>query len=172
MNVRAATEEDAEEIVRLTEAGWRVAYNGIVPTEQIENLPVSAWRHDVTSGLRSPVADSFSRIAEVDGNVVGYCYVAAPGRDEPADSRIAEVVAIYVDPKRWGNGIGRALMESVTEEVTRAGYEQMTLWTFERNAQARAFYARLGWQRDPERRPHAATGTPTIRLRHTIEHAE
>lgn len=172
MHVRAATEEDTEEIVRLTASGWRVAYTGIVPSEQIENLPISAWRHDVATGLRSPVADSFNLIAELDGNVVGYCYVAAPGRDEPPDSRLAEVVAIYVDPKRWGQGIGRGLMESATEEVTRAGYREMTLWTFERNAQARAFYARLGWGRDDERRPHAATGTPTIRLRLSLEDAE
>ena len=65
--------------------------------------------------------------------------MAAPGRDEPPDSKVAEVVAIYVDPKRWMQGIGRALMESVTELAAEAGYPEMTLWTFERNAQARAF---------------------------------
>ncbi len=91
--------------------------------------------------------------------------MAAPGRDEPAGSNVAEVVAIYVDPKRWMAGIGRALMESATGLAADAGYPEMTLWTFERNAQARAFYARLGWTKDDERRPHAATGTPTIRLR-------
>lgn len=130
---------------------------------------MSGWRHDVSTGLRSPVADSFTRIAELEGGVVGYCYVAAPGRDEPAGSRVAEVAAIYVDPKRWRQGIGRALMESVVEEAGRAGYEEITLWTFEQNAQARAFYDRLGWKRNGERRPHEATGTPTIRLRQTLQ---
>lgn len=170
--VRDATRADTEEIVRLTASGWRVAYSGIVPAERLENLPIAAWRHDISAGLRKPEADSFTRIADIDGEVVGYCYVAAPGRDEPPGSRIAEVVAIYVDPRRWSSGIGRALMESATELAAAAGYEQMTLWTFERNAQARAFYARLGWQRDDERRPHAGTGTPTIRLRHSLESAQ
>lgn len=163
--VRDAVEADTEAIVELTASGWRVAYTGIVPAERIENLPITQWRHDVSSGLRAPVADSFTRVAEIDGEVAGYCFVAAPGRDEPAGSKVAEVVAIYVDPKRWMAGIGRALMESATSLAAAAGYPEMTLWTFERNAQARAFYARLGWTKDDERRPHAATGTPTIRLR-------
>ena len=168
IEVRDATKDDTDEMVRLTASGWRVAYSGIVPAEQVANLPTEDWRRDISAGLRDPVADSFTRIAEIGDEVVGYCYVAAPGRDEPPGSRVAEVVAIYVDPKRWSNGIGRALMESVTEQVARAGYEEMTLWTFERNAQARAFYARLGWQREDERRPHATSGTPTIRLRISV----
>jgi len=66
--------------------GWRTAYAGILPAERIESLPIAAWHHDVSSGLRAPAADSFTRIAEMDGDVVGYCFVAAPGRDEPAGS--------------------------------------------------------------------------------------
>ncbi len=48
------------------------------------------------------MADSFTRIAEIDGAPVGYCFVAAPGREEPKGSRIAELVAIYVDPQPLG----------------------------------------------------------------------
>ncbi len=69
--VRDAVEADTEAIVELTASGWRVAYTGIVPAERIENLPITQWRHDVSSGLRAPVADSFTRVAEIDGEVVG-----------------------------------------------------------------------------------------------------
>lgn len=166
--MRAAREADTEAIVELTAAGWRAAYSGIVPRERIAELPLAAWRHDVATGLRSPVADSFTFVAERDAEVLGYCYVAAPGREQPAGSRVAELVAIYVTPARWGQGIGRSLMEAAVAEAEQLGYEEMALWTFERNAQARAFYARLGWRRDGGRRPHAATGVPTIRLRRTL----
>lgn len=172
VEVRDATGADVEEIVRLTASGWRAAYRGIVPAERIENLPVSGWRHDIAAGLRSPVADSFTRIAEIEGAPVGYCFVAAPGREEPPGSRIAELVAIYVDPARWRGGIGRALMAGATAEANRAGYGEMTLWSFEKNAPALAFYAGLGWERDGARRPHAATGVPTIRLRTRLGQAE
>ena len=51
--VRDATRADTEEIVRLTASGWRVAYSGIVPAERLENLPIAAWRHDISAGLRN-----------------------------------------------------------------------------------------------------------------------
>ena len=38
----------------------------------------------------------------MDGDVAGYCFVAAPGREEPDESKVAELVAIYVDPRRAG----------------------------------------------------------------------
>jgi GNAT superfamily N-acetyltransferase len=164
LRVRAATEADAEAIVELTAAGWRAAYPGIVPAERIESLPIAGWRHDVRSGLRSPEGDSFTLIAELDGAVAGYCYVAAPGRENPPDSRVAELVALYVDPDRWRRGVGRILLQSAGDRARRAGYAELTLWSFEQNARALNFYEALGWERTAERRPHRATGAPTIEL--------
>lgn len=166
--VRAATLEDAERIVELTAAGWRAGYPGIVPQALIEKLPVAAWRHDVSSGLRAPLADAFTRIAELDGETVGYAYVAAPGREQPAGSRVAELVAIYVDPRHWRAGVGRGLAASALAGAGEAGYERMLLWTFEANARARAFYRELGWREDGAARPHRASGTPTIRMSRSV----
>jgi GNAT superfamily N-acetyltransferase len=166
--IREARVDDAEAIVQLTAAGWRSAYPGIVPEERIEKLPIAGWRHDVGSGLRSPAGDSFTRIAEADGEAAGYCFVAAPGREEPAASTVAEVVALYVDPGRWRQGIGRALLGSAEDEAGSRGYTEAFLWSFERNAQAIAFYEERGWSRDGAARPHAATGAPTVRLRHSL----
>jgi GNAT superfamily N-acetyltransferase len=162
--IREAVVDDAEAIVQLTAAGWRAAYPGIVSKGRIENLPIAGWRHDVGSGLRSPVDDSFTWIAEAEGEAAGYCFVAAPGREEPADSTVAEVVALYVDPDRWRQGIGQALLGRAEEEAGFRGYTEGILWSFERNIQAVAFYERMGWSRDGAARPHAGTGAPTVRL--------
>ncbi len=172
VGVREGELGDAEAIVQLTAAGWRTAYRGIVEPERIAELPISAWRHDVRTGLRSPVADAFTRIAEIDGQIAGYCYVAAPGRDQPEGSPIAELVAIYVAPERWRQGIGRALMESAAAEARRLGYGELILWTFDDNARAKAFYVALGWSPDGAARPHEASGAPTVRLRRVLQQAE
>lgn len=166
ITLRAAVEGDVEAIVGLTAAGWRAAYRGIVPERLLEQLPVGAWRHDVSHGLRSPLADSFTRIAELEGEAgaAGYCFVAAPGREEPRGSTVAELVAIYVDPGHWRRGVGRALAAGAIEETARLGYTGLALWTFEANERARAFYRELGWRDDGARRPHQASGTPTIRM--------
>jgi GNAT superfamily N-acetyltransferase len=168
LRVRPAEPDDAEAMVQLTASGWRTAYRGMVPDSYIERLPISGWRHDIAAGLRSPEGDSFTWIADVEGGAAGYCFVAAPGREEPKGSRVAELVAIYVEPSRWGQGLGRALMESSLEEATRHSYEEIVLWTFERNERARAFYDQLGWHDDGARRPHRASGAATLRFRRSL----
>jgi GNAT superfamily N-acetyltransferase len=165
IGVRDATLDDAEEIVELTAAGWRAAYPGIVPDAHLAKLPISAWRHDIREGLTRPARRSFTKIAELDGVVSGYCYVAAPGRDEPDESRMAEVVAIYVDPRSWRRGVGRELLGAAADEAEGRGFDELTLWSFERNERALRFYAALGWEREEARRPHEPTGAPTVRLR-------
>jgi GNAT superfamily N-acetyltransferase len=168
LNVRDAIEDDTESIVELTAEGWRAAYAGIVSPQHLERLPIAAWRHDVRQGIRSPEAQSFTHIAELDGRPTGYCYVAAPGRDEPLASPVVEVVALYVHPAAWRRGIGRELLQRATEEAGRRGFEEMILWSFERNERALAFYTALGLRPDGARRPHRPTGAPVIRLRMAI----
>jgi ribosomal protein S18 acetylase RimI-like enzyme len=51
-----------------------------------------------------------------------------------------EVYAISVDPRRWGEGIGRELL-SASEEATRElSYREAGLWVLEDNPRARRFY--------------------------------
>jgi GNAT superfamily N-acetyltransferase len=168
IGVRDATLDDAEEIVELTAAGWRAAYPGIVPEAHLAKLPISAWRHDIREGLTRPARRSFTKIAELDDVVSGYCYVAAPGRGEPDDSRMAEVVAIYVDPRSWRRGVGRELLAAAAGEAKHRGFDELTLWSFERNERALRFYETLGWKLEEARRPHEPTGAPTVRLRLAI----
>jgi GNAT superfamily N-acetyltransferase len=167
IEVRAAGPDDAEAMVQLTEAGWRRAYPGIVPAEAIEALPIATWRSEITRGLASPEGDSFTLIAEDEREIGGYAFVAAPGRESEGPGE-AELVAIYVDPRRWRRGIGRALLERAVVDAGEAGYAEMTLWSFEQNAQALAFYGALGWERTSQRRPHRSTGVPTVRMRHVL----
>ena len=68
-------------------------------------------------------------VAERDGAVVGFAEVL-PG----------ELNHLYVDPDAQGCGVGSALFARATE-LEPTGFE---LWTFQRNARARAFYAARG----------------------------
>jgi ribosomal protein S18 acetylase RimI-like enzyme len=168
VRIREAFPLDTEAIVEVTASGWGAAYPGIVPARHLRNLPISTWRHDVRSGLRAPEGDSFTRIADLHGVVAGYCYVAAPAPGEPEGSRAAELVAIYVEPAFWRSGIGTELAHAAISEARQRSYEDMVLWTFEDNRRALAFYKALGWESDGARRPHRATGVPTVRLRRAL----
>ena len=164
IRVREARISDAAAMAEVNAAGWRVGYRGLVPREYLEHLPVAQWRREMTAGLRDPRGDSFTRIAELDGEFAGYCFVAAPGREQPDDSRRAELVALYVVPERWGGGAGGALVDAALAEAAARGYEAIEVWTFEANERALRLYERHGFGEDGGRRPFAKTGTPTLRL--------
>jgi GNAT superfamily N-acetyltransferase len=166
--VREAIPEDTEAIVEVNAAGWREGYRDIVSEEKLAQLPIERWRHEIGVGLRRPVADAFTYVAEIDGAFAGYCYVAAPAREPDLGPVVAELVAMYVDPGRWREGAGGALMEAAIERLSGLPYDQAVLWTFKENRRAIAFYERHGWSVDGAEKIHSASGVPAIRMRRPL----
>jgi GNAT superfamily N-acetyltransferase len=166
--IRDAEPADAEAIVSATEAGWREGYAGIVSPERMESLPVERWRHEVSVGLRRPVGDAFTRVAEIDGEFAGYAYVAAPARDGDLGPGEAELVAMYVLPARWRQGAGDALMRAVVDRLEELDYAAAVLWTFEANERALAFYRRHGWAPDGAERHNEQANARVIRMRREL----
>ncbi len=168
LQVRDAAVDDTEAIVSATATGWRTAYRGIVTDERLAELPVDRWRREIGEGLRRPVADAFTRVAEVDGAFAGYCYVAAPPReaeDAPGD---VELVALYVDPEHRGQGAGSALMRTALTRLAELGYERVFLWTFAENDRTIAFYERHGWSRDGAEKVHPRAQAVAVRLQRAV----
>jgi GNAT superfamily N-acetyltransferase len=123
----------------VTVAGWQAGYREIVAPEHLAQLPVERWRHEIGVGLKRPVSDAFTYVAEIDGGFAGYCYVAAPSREADLGEDVAELVAMYVDPERWRQGVADALMGAAMERLSGLPYEEVVLWTFKENARAIAF---------------------------------
>ena len=165
VRVREANPDDTDAIVAVTATGWRTAYRDIVAQGKLADLPVARWRHEVHVGLRRPVEDAFSYVAEIDGEFAGYCFVAAPSREPDEERNVAELVAIYVEPDRWRQGAGETLMAAAMERLARLPYDEVILWTFKENAPAIAFYERHGWSRDGGEKVHPRSGADAIRFR-------
>jgi GNAT superfamily N-acetyltransferase len=119
-------------------------------------------------GLRRPVADAFTYVAEIDGEFAGYCYVAAPTKDPALGEDVAELAAMYIDPEHWRQGVGRELMEAALNRLRELPYAEAILWTFEQNERAVAFYERHGWAKDGAARIHVRSGEPAIRMRRAL----
>jgi ribosomal protein S18 acetylase RimI-like enzyme len=152
----------------VTVAGWREGYREIVSPQDLAKLPVERWRHEVGVGLKRPVGDAFTYVAEIDGQFAGYCYVAAPSRESDLGPEAAELVAMYVDPELWRQGAGEALMQTAMERLSGLPYEEAVLWTFKENARAIAFYERNGWRADGAEKIHSRTGQPAARYRRPV----
>jgi ribosomal protein S18 acetylase RimI-like enzyme len=168
INVREATPEDTEAIVAVTAAGWREAYRGIVSPEKLADLPIERWRHEIGVGLRRPIDDAFTCVAELEGAFAGYCYVAAPTREPGLGTDVAELGAMYVDPGSWRQGVGEALMRAALERLAGLPYSEVVLWTFGENERAVAFYERYGWRADGSEKIHARSGEPAIRMSRSL----
>lgn len=70
-------------------------------------------------------------VAEVDGEVVGYVSING-----------AELNDLYIRPGYQGRGIGTALLE----QAKGRSPDELSLWAFQRNAGARRFYERHGFE--------------------------
>ncbi len=152
----------------MTVAGWRAGYRDIVSPERLADLPIDRWRHEIGVGLRRPVDDAFTRVAEIGGEFAGYAYVAAPAKDADLGRSVAELGALYVDPAHWRKGAGAALVRATLERLATLPYDEVVLWTFAENAPAVALYERHGWRRDGAEKIHARSGEPAVRFRRPV----
>ena len=69
-------------------------------------------------------------LAEDEGRLIGFAVLKQDWLDH-----------LYVDPVWHGRGVGLALLTAVREDA-----EELNLWTFQANAQARRFYERHGFR--------------------------
>jgi GNAT superfamily N-acetyltransferase len=144
---------------------WQAACRGLVPQEFLDGLdPVQRgerWEQLLGEGREEPVR---VLVAEVGCKVVGFASVG-PSRAE--DSRGAgEVQAIYLVAERWGQGIGKALMECALDALRQAGFSDATLWVLGSNDRARRFYEAGGWAPDGTEKQDDSRGFPLTEVRY------
>jgi ribosomal protein S18 acetylase RimI-like enzyme len=152
--VRPATAADATDVVRINVRTWQSAYVGMVPDDVLAGLDeVMDERAERTRERWSSSAPrSFSTAVAEDGHgVVGFV-TYGPYRvgqsPEKLDPDVGEVLAIYVDPARQGEGAGRALLDAAVEAFRSDGVAEVRLWVLTENAPSRRFYERYGFRFD------------------------
>lgn len=61
---------------------------------------------------------------------------------------LAHLWMLFVRPAHWGTGLAGRLHDLALDEARARGFDRIQLHTPERQARARAFYERRGWQRE------------------------
>jgi GNAT superfamily N-acetyltransferase len=125
VSLRPATPADAPVVADLlTEAG------------------VAAWGNFLGEGrIRTANAGRIHPADVVAEDSSGVCGFVA------WDVLTGEITRLYVHPRRWRSGVGRALLMAAEKALHAAGVRQAWLHT-EQRGQACAFYERCGWQID------------------------
>lgn len=102
----------------------------------------------VRGHIENPTAFLF--VAEgaegVVGIAVGMQGLAEDGAGPPIRD-LCHVGAVFVAPGRWGEGLGRALVDAVLSEARSRGYGRAQLWTHAGNRRAHRLYENRGFHR-------------------------
>ncbi|MEC3954541.1 GNAT family N-acetyltransferase [Nocardia sp. CDC153] len=135
-------------------ACWREAYRDLVPRHLLDAFDVeqraAAWER-----IRVKYPGQV-HVALIDETVVGFA-AGGPASEENSPTPL-ELNAMYVRAAHHGTGIAHDLMAAVLSDEA-----DTSLWVFEENPRAQAFYKKYGFELDGERRVEAFT--PAIQVR-------
>jgi len=105
-----------------------------------ELFPEDAWTPEMFEAEFSQPASRRLYLVAEDGNaLVGYAGMMFTGGSQ------ADVVTLAVDPARWGEGTGTALLTALVDEADKRGYEEVLLEVREDNPRARRLYLGHGF---------------------------
>jgi GNAT superfamily N-acetyltransferase len=128
VDVQKACADDRLAVAEAHVRAWQVGYRGLIAQDYLEALRPEERASRYTFDHMNPNGP-FTLVA-VDGDAI--CGLVTTGKSRDDDSRDAgEVWAIYVDPRRWGAGVGRSLMAAAVSQLRRARYSEVHFgcWT-------------------------------------------
>lgn len=166
LRVREMTLADCDRVAEIRTRGWQSAYQGLIPQSYLDGLSVEEDAALRRGYLAQGDGSVVNLVAEdPGGELVGWaCH--GPYRDGDTHTEDAELYALYVDPGRYGGGIGRALMAESAGRCATAGHPRMLLWVLKENTPARRFYERAGFRPDGAQEPFEADGVAVPEVRY------
>jgi len=141
--IRAMKLSDIPRVAEIHVFGWRSAYRGIVSDEFLFNEFLVSKR---MAKFEQSLKDGAENYVFDDGIIKAFI-TANPCRDEDKQNSFA-LEALYVDPYMQRQGIGGTLMAHFEKLSAERGFDDVSLWLFEKNFPARAFYEKLGYAPD------------------------
>ncbi len=148
LEVRPATPSDAQAIAEIHVRTWQSAYKGLLPDASLAGLSVAdrfrLWRRM----LGDPDTSVSVHVAQIGGEVVGFCSVG-PAQDlADRNPDVSELFAIYVEPQYQSRGVGASLLAVAERTMREWGTLSGVLWVLIDNEPAISFYLQHGWAAD------------------------
>lgn len=163
VTIRSATPEDAAGVAGVHVRSWQVAYRGLLPDDYLDALRPEDRMARYTFGDTRQGAPA-TLLADEGGSIVGFA-TTGPSRDADAEGS-GELLALYVEPDRWGTGVGRLLMGGARAALVEGGFREAVLWVLAGNERAARFYRTDGWRPDGRRREEVVWGVSVDEVRY------
>lgn len=139
--IRKPTIEDTVRTAEIHVYGWRNAYAGIIPDEELYN------NRNVEKAIISHknIIENNPEIFDIyDDGIVKGIILHSDSRDEGSED-CYELFAIYVEPSFIGNGIGTKLLSYVERRGREKAKRKIVLWVLENNKKGIEFYKKNGY---------------------------
>ena len=149
--IRPMQPSDIPRVAEIHTFGWRSAYRGIVSDEHLFNVMSVAKRiekfHAMLENAQHESHEFWGETYVYDDGIVKGFLTIGQCRDDDKPGAF-ELGGLYVDPCLQGQGVGAALTAHCEMLAAQRGHKEIFLWTFEKNAHARAFYEKQGYAPD------------------------
>ena len=146
VELRDATPADAFGLATVHVVSWRAAYRGLMPDEVLAALSVPERERLWSDRLSTPEPRTSVVVATDAQRVVGFAAVGPPVvTADRADPTLGDLYALYLDPGRWGRGIGTPLHAAALDRLVTHSFTHAGLWILDGNERAQRFYLRHGW---------------------------
>ncbi|MBL4588668.1 MAG: GNAT family N-acetyltransferase [Alphaproteobacteria bacterium] len=148
--IAPASEEEVAILAVLHVEGWHSAYAGAVDQDFLNSMSVHEREIGWEKWLSNP--DINAAIAYVQDHPVGFVSYSKVETMPPGQSTIrpqytSEILAIYILPDYWKQGVGKALMSYAAEKLKDNRQSGVCLWVLDKNKNACSFYEKMGGQR-------------------------
>jgi GNAT superfamily N-acetyltransferase len=155
LELRLARPGDEPAVAAVHVRSWQIGYSGLLPASYLDGLRPEDRAGSYTFAEQN--SDSPATVVAVeDDRIVGFV-TFGPARNRSMWSG-GELYALYVDPARWGHGVGRALVVTARERLAGRGLTEAALWVLDGSTRAERFYERDGWRRDGSRHRESVHG--------------
>lgn len=153
LSIREAGPGDASRVASIHVRSWIVAYRSFAPIEYLNSLDQDGHRLAYWQPrLEAAVPGSRTWIAFLSGIPAGFVNNEPPHEDASPTEAVPEGCGwldhLHIAPEFRGRGVGRALFRLALDALAEEGFEEAVLWVYADNAEARAFYERMGWHPD------------------------
>lgn len=142
--IRYYEREDIEQIAKIIDEDWKIAFKGIIDEDYLKNLNYK----DREKRIRDKYQKEKAIVYDDNGTIKGFCRF---GENRDDEKELAEIYALYVKNDERRTGIGEKLITKAKEILKERGYEEVLLWCLEENKNARNFYEKVGGKLYKER---------------------
>ncbi len=140
IKIRAATQEDGEQIAQLWMTVWQTNLKGYMPSGFLNQFSHEQQKEKYSQ--RAVDSEWILLVADIENAIVGMVGAKNSSLETPPYQK--EIKAMYVTPSYQRKGIGTLLLDSIFAELKLQGVKSTVLWCIKSNTMAMSFYENRG----------------------------